>query len=118
MNPKRPDPSRGEVWIVNLDPTIGSEIRKTRPVVVVSTDTVRALPIRTVVPFTTSALVPAPWHVEVKATLTNGLDGDTHADAVQVRTLSCERFLKRLGRLSDDTMDEIVAGVAMLIAYA
>jgi len=38
--------SRGEIWLVNFDPAIGAEIRKTRPVVVVSSDAIRTLPIR------------------------------------------------------------------------
>ena len=44
--------SRGEIWLVNLEPTIGAEIRKTRPVVVVSSDAVGALLIRLVAPLT------------------------------------------------------------------
>jgi mRNA interferase MazF len=117
MKSTKPDPKRGEVWVVNLDPTKGAEIKKTRPVTVISTDAVRSLPLRTVVPLTTSDLKIAPWHIEVSASALNGLDRDSHADAVQVRTLACERFVRRLGRLSDETMDEIVAGVAMLIEY-
>ena len=117
MNPPRPDPRRGEVWLANLDPTVGAEIRKRRPVVVVSSDAVRALAIRTVVPCTTSNIVPAPWHIPIRATLANGLDRDTHADAAQVRTLACERFDQRLGRLAEPTVDEIVAGVAVLIEF-
>lgn len=117
MGPKRPEPKRSEVWVANMDPAIGAEIRKRRPVVVISSDAVRGLPIRSVVPFTTSDLVPAPWHVEVLASAENGLDRDTHADAVQVRTLACERFVRRLGRLADETMEDIAAGVAMLIEY-
>lgn len=44
--------SRGEIWLVNLDPTIGAEIRKTRPVVVISSNAVGTLPIRLVAPLT------------------------------------------------------------------
>ncbi len=44
--------NRGEIWLVSLDPTIGAEIRKTRPVVVVSSDSVGILPIRLVAPIT------------------------------------------------------------------
>jgi mRNA interferase MazF len=117
MNPLRPDPRRGEVWLANLDPTVGAEIQKRRPVVVISSDAVRALAIRTVVPCTTSKIPPAPWHVPISATLSNGLDRDTRADAAQVRTLACERFDHRLGRLAEPTTEEIVAGVALLIEY-
>ena len=41
---------RGEIWLVNLDPTVGTEIQKTRPVVVVNSDAVGTLPIRLVAP--------------------------------------------------------------------
>lgn len=43
---------RGEVWRINLDPTIGSEIRKTRPVIVVNDNTIGVLPLKIVVPIT------------------------------------------------------------------
>ena len=45
-------PKRGEVWLVSLDPTVGSEIRKTRPTVVVSSDSVGVLPVKIVAPIT------------------------------------------------------------------
>ena len=43
---------RGDIWLVNLEPTIGAEIRKTRPVVVIGSDAVGLLPIRLVAPLT------------------------------------------------------------------
>lgn len=46
------DPRRGEVWWIALDPTVGSEIRKTRPCLVVGTDALSRLPVRIVVPLT------------------------------------------------------------------
>jgi len=50
--------SRGEIWLVNLDPTIGTEICKTRPVIVVSSDAIGALPIRLVAPLRSGTLAP------------------------------------------------------------
>jgi hypothetical protein len=49
------NPSTGEVWLVNLDPTIGDEIKKVRPVVVVSRDAIGVLALRVVVPV-------SAWH--------------------------------------------------------
>jgi mRNA interferase MazF len=46
------NPKRSEVWLVSLDPTIGAEIRKTRPVVIISSDFVGKLPLKIVVPIT------------------------------------------------------------------
>ena len=43
---------RADIWLVNLEPTVGAEIRKTRPVVVVSSDAVGTLPVRLVSPLT------------------------------------------------------------------
>jgi mRNA interferase MazF len=48
--------NRGEIWSVNLDPTIGAEIRKTRPVVVISSDAVGVLPIKSVMRSITAAI--------------------------------------------------------------
>ena len=45
-----PAPSRGEIWLVDFDPSIGSEIRKVRPALVVSLDSIGRLPLRLVVP--------------------------------------------------------------------
>ncbi len=59
---------RREVWLINLDPTIGAEIRKTRPVVIVSSDAIRVLPLRVVVPLTDwkSHYQPAVWMIKNK----------------------------------------------------
>ncbi len=43
---------RGEIWLINLDPTVGSEIRKTRPAVLVQDDAIGILPLRVIVPIT------------------------------------------------------------------
>jgi len=43
---------RGEIWLINLDPTVGAEIRKTRPAVIVNDDEVGILPLKVVVPVT------------------------------------------------------------------
>ena len=43
---------RGEVWLINLDPAAGSEIKKTRPAVIVNDDAIGILPLRVIVPIT------------------------------------------------------------------
>lgn len=45
-------PNRGEIWRVNFNPTLGTEIRKTRPAVVISSDAIGKLPIKLVAPLT------------------------------------------------------------------
>jgi len=55
-SPEPSTPQRGEIWLVNFDPTIGAEIRKTRPAVVVSSDAVGRLPIKLVAPYRRAAV--------------------------------------------------------------
>jgi mRNA interferase MazF len=43
-------PKRGEIWLVSLDPTIGAEIRKTHPAIIISSDYIGKLPLKLVVP--------------------------------------------------------------------
>jgi len=110
---------RGEVWSVNLDPTIGAEIRKTRPVVVVSSDAVGVLPIRLVAPLTEwkdyfSANV---WHVKVTPDSMNGLTKASAVDALQLRGVDTQRFVQKIGDVSPTVMRSIVEAIAAVIEY-
>ena len=49
--------NRGELWLIDLEPTIGAEIKKTRPVIIVSSDTIGILPLKVIVPITDFATV-------------------------------------------------------------
>lgn len=96
--------ARGEVWLADLDPTVGSEIRKTRPCLIVSPDDMNANLRRvTVMPITTGSH-PAPFRVKTRFV---GKDGLLLAD--QVRTLDRLRFKKRLGVIGDDSLFEALA---------
>ena len=112
-NSRPPDPKRGEVWIVEMDPARGSELRKTRPVVVLSSDTIRSLAVRVVVPITgwQEPFQFSPWKIKVEPDRRNGLDKPSAADALQVRCVSVDRFLTRRGTLMPPLVDEIVDGV-------
>jgi mRNA interferase MazF len=76
---------RGEVWLINLDPTIGAEIRKTRPAVIVNDDAVGLLPLKVIVPITEwkDRYGVAPWMVRLDPNPVNGLDKLSAADAFQ-----------------------------------
>ncbi len=86
---------RGEIWFAALDPTIGSKIRKRRPVVIVSNDANnRAAGVVTVVPLTSNVERVFPFEVLLPARAT-GLDRDSKACAQQVRTISKQRLAPR-----------------------
>ena len=105
-----PAPVRGEVWLVNFDPTVGAEIRKTRPAVVVSSDGVGRLPVKLVAPITEwkDAFSQWAWLVRVAPSVQNGLNKVSAADVLQLRGIDMRRFATRLGRLSKDVMDELL----------
>ncbi len=81
---------RGEIWLINLDPTIGAEIRKTRPVVVVNDNDIGILPLKIIIPITEwkNRYSVAPWMVRLEPDSMNGLDKVSTADAFQVRSVA------------------------------
>lgn len=108
---------RGQVWKVNLDPTRGAEMKKLRPCVVVSADSIGKLPLKVIVPITEWKEIYAsyPWIVKLKPNMQNGLDKLSAADAFQVKSLSTERFVKQLGVLSEEEIDDIVSAIGIVI---
>lgn len=112
-------PNRGEVWRVRFDPSVGAEIQKVRPAVVVNVAGVGRLPLCIVVPITDWKpwYATFPWFVNVPATAQSGLQKDSGADAFQVKSLSQDRFVRRLGTLSPAEMTEIAAAIALCVGH-
>ena len=109
---------RGEVWLIDLDPTVGSEIRKTRPAVIVNDDAVGVLPLKVIVPITDwkDHYAVAAWMVRVDPDSANGLSKVSAADAFQVRSVSEQRFVKRIGQLPASLMDEVTMALATVLS--
>ena len=102
---RRDDPRQGEVWLVTLDPVVGSEFRKTRPCLVVSPDEMnRHLKTVVVAPMTT-VLRAYPTRVSISF---QGQKGQVAVD--QIRTSDKGRLVKRLGEAPSLVADR-VAGV-------
>lgn len=102
---------RGDVFLVGLDPTRGSEIRKTRPCVIVSPDELNSH-LRTfiVAPMTTGGHV-YPFRVPCRF---GGRAGYLVLD--QLRTVDHERLVRRLGRLSPTTLGRALAALQEMFA--
>jgi mRNA interferase MazF len=110
-------PKRREVWLVDFDPAVGAEIRKSRPAVVVSMDTIGRLPLRMVVPITDREPQYAsfPWFVELPADASKGLIRDSEADCFQTKSVSETRFLRRLGQVTLTQIDDIASAIALCV---
>jgi len=112
-------PTRGELWPVRLPRAVGAELQRDRPAVVINSPAIDALPVRIVVPLTT-------WRDEFKGRINklriepddrNGLHTRSAVDVLQVRSVSTQRFLRRIGALEADEVEEIAAGVAIAVDY-
>ncbi|KAM3094616.1 type II toxin-antitoxin system PemK/MazF family toxin [Phormidesmis sp. 146-12] len=110
---------RGEIWLVNLNPTRGQEIQKTRPAVVVSSNVYGAIAMRIVIPIATwqDKFSTRPFMVRIPATSENGLDLDSAGNVLQVRSVSTERFVSRIGRIELDRLKELLAGLVICVEY-
>lgn len=103
--------------MINLDPTIGAEIKKTRPAVIVSEDAIGVLPLKVVVPVTDwkDRYAVAPWMVRLDPDNQNKLDKTSAADCFQVRSISQERFIRLVGALPHVRMVEIEIALARVL---
>jgi mRNA interferase MazF len=114
-----PPPRRGEIWLVSFDPTVGAEIKKTRPAIVISSDAVGRLPIKLVAPLTDWKDYYAAniWHVRIDPDAANGLAKVSAVDTLQLRGMDRQRFVRKLGHVAPTQMEEIVLAVAAVIEY-
>lgn len=99
---KTPTIRRFEVWLINLDPTQGSEIKKTRPCLVVSPNEMAALKTTIVAPMTSKGF-EYPSRVPLNFM---GTDGLVLLD--QIRVVDKSRLIKKLGSVNKDTQQKVV----------
>ena len=109
---------RGEIWLVRLDPTVGAEMQKTRPALVVNDDAIGVLPLSVVVPITRwqERYSGVPWLVRIEPSPANGLRASSVADTFQLRSAAHERFIRRLGAVSGPLMRQIEEALARLLS--
>jgi mRNA interferase MazF len=107
----------GEIFRVQLDPVVGHEMNKTRPVVVLNPGDAKSLRLAIVVPVTAwkphwegnaffLIIEPQPHH---------GLTKKSAVDCFQLRALSHDRFRERLGELSSDEMEQVKRSLSLIL---
>ena len=102
-------PKRGDIYLVNFDPTLGAEIRKTRPALILQNDVANKFSPVTIVAAIRSQFEDTlyPTEVLLSAKARTGLAVDSVVLLNQIRTVDKRRLAKQLGRLSSAKMEEV-----------
>ena len=113
------EPQRGEIWWVQLSPTRGDEIQKTRPAIVISANELGGLRFRLVVPISgwKPAFAAIPWLVQLRPSSQNGLSKTSVANPLQTRSVSLERFAGKLGVLGEEGLEQVVLSLGVVVQH-
>src|SRR5208337_2381805 len=100
---------RGEIYLVSFDPTVGHEIQKTRPALIIQNDIGNRYSPLTIVAAITSKISPVAYPVEavIEPSRTNGLDVRSAIRLDQIRTVDRQRLINRLGVIDPGTMAKV-----------
>jgi mRNA interferase MazF len=110
---------QGEIWLINLDPTVGAEMNKTRPAVIVSDDQLGKLPLKIIAPITDwkAHYGIAPWMIAIDPSNQNGLSKKSSIDCFQVRSVSKNRLIMQIGNITFLEMLQVQEGIIKVIGY-
>ena len=108
---------QGEIWEINLSPTVGAEIKKKRPAVIINDDAIGILPLKVIVPITEwkERFRGAIWIVKIDPDSENKLKKPSAVDSFQIRSVSTRRFLRKIGSVSVRVSDEIKKAIKAVI---
>lgn len=108
---------QSEIWLIDLDPAKGAEIQKKRPAIIVNNDRLGRLPLKVIVPITEwkNRYEIAPWMVKIEPDAANGLSKTSAADCFQIRSLSQDRLIKKLGFVDRTTLQEIKEALSKVL---
>ena len=111
---------RGDIWTIRFDPSEGDEIQKIRPAVVMTATGAGKIRLQIVVPITAWQVQFSRyfWMVQLNPDEQNGLSKDSAADAFQVKSLSVNRFQRKLGSATEDQLKEISTAIALCVGYS
>ena len=111
---------QGDIWLINLDPTIGAEIKKTRPAIIVSDNTLGRLPLKVIVPITDwkEKFNIAPWMVKLEPDNLNNLTKNSAVDCFQVRSISEKRFVNHIGSVEQTILEKIQLALAKVLSIS
>jgi mRNA interferase MazF len=109
--------NQGEVWLVDLEPTIGAEMNKTRPAVIINDNGLGRLPLKVIVPITgwKEHYSVAPWMIKIEPNKINGLNKMSSMDCFQIRSISQNRIVEKIGLITSDEISKVKEGILKVI---
>lgn len=109
--------NKNEIYGVNLDPTIGAEMNKTRPCLIISPDEMNNHLKTVIVAPLTSTRRELPTRILIKATPISGLKNDSYAALDQLKTIDKSRLYNLIGEISEYEKHQIASGLLEMFAY-
>ena len=108
---------QGEIWEINLSPTVGAEIKKKRPAVNINDDAIGILPLKVIVPITAwqDRYHGAIWMVRIEPDSENSLSKPSAIDTFQIRSISTKRLLRKIGSVSSKVLGDVKTAIKAVI---
>ena len=102
--------NQGDIWLVNLSPTIGAKITKTGPCIIVNSNEIGILPLKVIAPIIDYKphYDAVPWMVELSPDRINNLSKRSVVDMFQLRSVSQIRLIKNTGKVGNDEFQRIL----------
>ena len=110
------DIKRGEIHLVSFDPTVGHEIQKTRPALIIQNDIGNQYSLLTIVAAITSKVSSVPVEVVVDSTQSSGLEVRSAIRLDQIRTVDRQRLIRRLGSVDAATLQKVDQAIRISLA--
>ena len=109
--------NQGEIWLVDLEPTIGAEMNKTRPALIINDNELGRLPLKVIVPITgwKEHYNIAPWMIKIEPNEVNGLSKVSSIDCFQIRSVSQDRLVKKIGGITIDEINKTQEGILKIL---
>ncbi len=108
---------RGEIRWVKLNPTVGAEVQKTRPCLIVQNDIMNQYGLLTIVMPFRAGSKEAPYVVNIKPTVANGLDKERFVDVAQIRAVDHRRVLGIVGVLEEEYWESIRTALNIVMGF-
>jgi len=108
---------QGDIWLIGLDPSVGAEMKKTRPCLIINSDTLGKLPLKIIAPITDwkEHFVNYPWMIKIEPSGQNDLIKESSVDCFQIRSVSTERLTVPLGSVKPEIIVQVQEAVAKVL---